>query len=180
MSDAIHAAATAVEAGIYVSLQSCPHCGRGPLVAAEPDKGSSGADAPIIQIAGACLHCRDLSLWPFQIISKIKPEDTAEPLVINPTPFPSRIIDVGQWLTLARMWEESANGVDSPRGKRNQLLRVGQCLDEALKFYDEEENDLPPTTGVFHSTSIQRLRDHPEQFSRRRLVNWRRRLPHGS
>jgi hypothetical protein len=56
-------------------------------------------------------------------------------------------------------------------------MDAAQCLREALKFYDDEDNDLPPRNALFHEASRRRFWDHPEEFSRQRLLNALSRLP---
>ncbi|MCH7839019.1 MAG: hypothetical protein IID38_02130, partial [Planctomycetes bacterium] len=48
---------------------------------------------------------------------------------------------------------------------------------EALKFSDEDGNDLPPAEGFFQEATRRRFRQNPERFSRRRLLNLRAGLP---
>ena len=64
----------------------------------------------------------------------------------------------------------------SKTAARKLSLEAAQCLDEALKFY-EEDNDLPPNDAFFHAGSRDRFRDHPQHFSRQRLLHLRSKLP---
>jgi len=96
--------------------------------------------------------------------------------VVNSTDEPSWILDVAQWLTLFSMMTEMAGKESDKTAARRLSLEAAQCLDEALKFY-EEDNDLPPTEAFFHQGSRDRFRDHPQQFSRQRLLHLRSRLP---
>ena len=95
---------------------------------------------------------------------------------INPSPEPSRIIDVGQWLTLFRVILEAASQAAGRAESRRLGYEAAQCLDEALKFYDED-SDLPPEDAFFHEATADRFRSHPELFARQRLLAMRDKLP---
>jgi hypothetical protein len=100
--------------------------------------------------------------------------------VVNPTDEPSRILDVGQWIVLFRMiTERAAREIDKIQA-RHLGIEAAQCLEEALKFYDDVDNDLPPQEALFTEASRTRFRKAPEQFSRRRLIDLRAKLPSGS
>jgi hypothetical protein len=74
------------------------------------------------------------------------------------------------------MMTEAAGKEKNKTEARRLALEAAQCLDEALKFY-VEDNDLPTKDTFFHHGSRQRFRDHPEQFSRQRLLHLRSKLP---
>jgi|GEM_PF-414194 len=102
---------------------------------------------------------------------------------INPTDEPSRVIDVAGWLTLYAVVNETAQQVaaeaqipDERRNARQMLMQASQCLDEALKFYDAD-NDLPPEDAFFWEESRQQFRDRPALFTRQRLIDLRAKLP---
>lgn len=105
------------------------------------------------------------------------PTSTAGVPAINPTDDHSQIIDVGQWMTLARMFMEQAKAAECPSQARTLNLQAAECLEEALKFYEDLENDLPSGDAFFTEASRCRFRDFPQQFSRSRLVSLRRKLP---
>ena len=97
--------------------------------------------------------------------------------VVNPTDQPSGIIDIVQWVTLFRMITEAASRETNKVEARYMGIEAAQCLEEALKFYDDPENDLPPPEAFFHEASRERFKAHPEQYSRRRLLALRSKLP---
>lgn len=97
--------------------------------------------------------------------------------VINPTDDSSRIIDIGQWLTLARMFTERSRNEPRRVEARSLALQAADCLREALKFYDDPDNDLPPDHAIFTDTSRRRFREAPQQFSRERILGELRKLP---
>jgi hypothetical protein len=95
---------------------------------------------------------------------------------VNASDRPSRIIDVAQWLILFRTIGEAASRTTDKVEARRLGYEAAQCLEEALKFY-EPDNDLPPATAFFHESSRDMRCAHPEEFSRERMVGLRNRLP---
>jgi len=107
----------------------------------------------------------------------------AAPLPVNSAEEPSRVIDVAGWLTLYAMAQEAirqaADDARSPADRtllRAMRIEAAQCLDEALKFF-EPDNDLPPQDAFFTPDSLGQFRDRPELFTRQRLIDLRRQLP---
>lgn len=165
------------EIRFYLRATPCTSCGKGPLTQQEsvPETGSK-TDCSVI-VNASCDTCRFPHTLTFRISPpSISPGET-EPPTVNPTDQPSRLLDVGQWITLFRVMLDSAEHQDDKPAARKLKLEAAQCLDEALKFYDEEDNDLPPVEAVFTNATRERLRKAPEQFSRRRLLGLRSQLP---
>jgi hypothetical protein len=108
--------------------------------------------------------------------------EAGDSLPISRTDEPSRILDVAGWLTLharlcdaARAKARAASSVE--RTLARQLhIQAAACLEEALKFYDED-NDLPPEDAFFTDAGRRQFRGHPESFLRGRLVSLRAVLP---
>jgi len=95
----------------------------------------------------------------------------------------SQVIDVGGWLTLYGMLLAGGQARSEQTGQqtdrtvaRQMQLQAGECLDEALKFYDAD-NDLPPKSAFFTKRSRRQFREHPDLFLRQRLVSLRAKLP---
>ena len=59
---------------------------------------------------------------------------------------------------------------------RQMQIQAGTCLEEALKFYDAD-NDLPPEDAFFTDAGRRQFREHPESFLRGRLISLRAMLP---
>jgi hypothetical protein len=160
----------------------CPSCGKGPLHGREPVSPSpsteegqvEGQHAAAVEVSAECAACRAASSWSFVLPTLAITAET--PPVINPTPEPSRILDLPQWITLFRMISVAAEQQSDKQAARRLRIEAGQCLEEALKFY-EPDNDLPPQEAFFQEGSRERLRSHPEQFSRQRLLALRNKLP---
>ena len=130
-----------------------------------------------VSVRVLCKGCRRPSEFSFRLPPDSPSAPAGELEIINPTEQPSRIIDVSQWITLFAVLNEEAARTSAPPRKRLLELQAGQCLDEALKFFDDEENDLPPPSAFFDDSARDRLRDQPQEFSRQRLINFRASLP---
>jgi len=166
-----------VEANLFVVVTPCPACGRGPLSAAGPPAAPTSITPANLTLEARCAKCSSTKTFVFALPGRTGSRAIVRPTAINSEDSPSRIIDVAQWLTLAKMIGDAAAAETDRIQARHLLIDVGQCLNEALKFYDDEDNDLPPPGALFHDASRRRFRDHPEEFSRRRLLDARSRLP---
>ena len=167
------------EVYLYLMITSCEHCGRGPLHgrAAEPfdDGGLTGVE--VRTICQTCLHRLTLrfELTPQQIaVSRAAPPDTVA--TVNDSAEPSLVIDVSGWVTLFRIIADAAAKHDDKGEARKLGYEAAQCLEEALKFY-EPDNDLPPETALFSEAARRRHREHPQQLARSRLIDLRAKLP---
>lgn len=172
-----HVAHSIAEAYLYLMVATCEECGRGPLEGADAEPGDRSETSVTLSIPLTCRTCGAKSSMSFVVPVGLSRHDPQEPTVINPTKECSRLIDVAQWLTLFRVIVEVAEKERDKQQARHLGLEAAQCLEEALKFYDDPDNDLPPEEAFFHKTSRQRFHEHPEQFSRRRIIDLRAKLP---
>ena len=176
------------EAYLYLMATPCAGCGRGPLKTTDTistdtcslpaDQHSGGGECATATLTATCVACQAVSTRTFQLPAGLTTVTRGEAAVVNPTDEPSRIVDVGQWIMLFRMITEAASKETKKVQARHLGLEAAQCLEEALKFYDEPENDLPPEESLFTNASRERFRRAPEQFSKRRLIGLRAKLPH--
>ncbi len=159
----------------YLMATPCERCGRGPL-RAERKQALGEGDRPGARIEAACGRCDHRREFVFGLPTDARLEggDDAPP-VVNPTDEPSRILDVGQWIMLFQVVLEAADRAGDKSEARRLGLEAAMCLEEALKFY--EDNDLPPGSALRVESSVSRFRSHPEQFSRERLSGLRAKLP---
>ncbi len=163
------------EAFLFLMATPCRRCGKGPLHGIEPPPTEpSNQDAPRTTIVADCATCHDVTHWEFSLPGGAG--DTHPVPAFNPTAHPSRILDVAQWMTLFGMIRETAHRQPDKQIARRLLIEAAQCLDEALKFYDDE-SDLPPAEAFFHDGSRERFRMNPQQFARPRLLHLRSQLP---
>ena len=184
------------EAYLYLMVAPCEACA-GPLRPVEHRVQHDG-DAHVLTVPVACKSCGKETNVLFDArgidpaavvggagagasVHGLADPHTVPP--INPTDEPSRIIDVAGWLTLYTVISEAAQAAASTARTtderiiaRQMLIQAAQCLDEALCFYDAD-NDLPPEEAFFRTESRQQFRERPELFTRQRLIELRAELP---
>jgi hypothetical protein len=183
------------EARLFIKTMSCGSCGVGPLVLNETGT-CYDAGRELLTVPTTCSQCGHQQHVAFDteevdrrgpVLSMFgelrDPSRQQAAQVINPTREPSQLIDVAGWLMLHMMISEAARGASAASlslskraAVRRMQIEAGQCLDEALKFYDED-NDLPPREAFFTKHHYQRFLDRPELFTRQRLVELRNQLP---
>jgi hypothetical protein len=179
------------EASIYLMLARCSACAESVMptsVIGTVDE-SKGLDVPV-----TCRSCGHADVVRFDL-ERVDTGEAAEGLAglsalaesgqappINRGNRRSRVIDVAGWLTVhgmlsasarARM-ERAASSADRIVARQLQI-QAGECLEEALKFYDAD-NDLPPDDAFFTQPGRDQFREHPELFLRGRIVNLRAQL----
>ncbi len=177
MSDDVLSAHSLAEANCYLMATPCPACGKGPLRGAEPMPLDAAGGRRTVAIEATCPTCEAVRRLCIEIPIDAPTSDSCEFGVVNPTAEPSRILDVAQWIMLHEVCAESARREKNPAQTRQLNLKAARCLEEALKFYDEDGNDLPPSEGFFQEATRRRFRQNPERFSRRRLLDLRADLP---
>lgn len=164
------------EAFLCVMVRPCRVCGRGPLNAISEIK-RVGASPGSFRLDAQCKSCRSPETLSLEI-DPVPSRQGASSNVINPTPHRSEAIDLLGWLTLYRTIVATVKNAPNPAEARRLAAEAAQCLDEALKFY-ELENELPPQSAFFSEESRQRFADHPDQFARSRWREERLKLPAG-
>ena len=179
MSDA-RPAHSVIEAVLFVEATPCPSCGRGPVALRSVTPLVGGEASGTIAVGAGCGACGASTEYRFAVSASPGQDAGGVPddwTRINPTEDPSRILDVGQWLMLFRLFEERRADEPGKIAARLLGLKAAACLDEALKFHDDPENDLPPASAIFTESTRHHFLEAPEHFSRRRLVELRARLP---
>lgn len=165
------------EAYLYLMATPCRSCGKGPLRADEPHRAVPQDGGAILSVSVRCGACDGVQSYAFGVGSAQAVADEATLFEVNPTPEPSHILDVGQWVMLYHLHVESARQEVDRAEARGMRLRAAQCLQEALKFYEDPHNDLPPPEALFCEATRERFREHPENFSRQRILSLLARLP---
>lgn len=183
------------EARLYLKITACANCGAGPPGIIESATRYDPA-RHVVGVTTACGRCGAQSQVTFDVtrVERYGPvlgmlgelqEPARQPAapVINPTRNPSEIIDIPGWLALhaaiaesARLAAARSTSLVHRAAVRRTRIEAGQCLDEALKFYDDE-NDLPPREGFFTEEGYRRFLEQPELYTRQRLVEMRGRFP---
>lgn len=179
------------EANLYTQVAPCPVCGG----ALESDEAwfEYDTDHCILTLETFCRLCEapferdfDASGVPEAEFAMLTSGPLAPPWnmpsqVLNRTPEPSRIIDVAGWLALftliceqARVAGDRALDFDPPdRGAiRRMRLAAAACLDEALNFFDDD-NDLPPDEAFFSEAARRQFWERPELFTRQHIADLR-------
>jgi hypothetical protein len=161
------------EVKYYLMVTPCPACGKGPWIS-DATKPAEAIPADAI-VDAHCKQCRHRQA--FAVACEYSPPETgAGAEVINPDDEPSRIIDLGQWLSLFYMLIESAASQQDPVETRRLGFRAALCLAEALKFYGDDE--LPPESAFFSPERLETYRKSPENFARQKLRDMQGKLPH--
>ena len=165
------------EAYYYLMVQHCAACRSGALTGGDGKRLGDASGSVLVEIEAVCRSCHASSRFEFRLPNEQGLARSSEPTFINDSDEPSSLIDVAQWITLFRVTTEAAAGEPDKQAARLKGIEAAQCLEEALKFYDDPENDLPRDSALFTAESRRRMRDHPEQFSRQRLIELRAKLP---
>ena len=165
-----------LEAYLYLMATPCASCGEGPLEGAEA-RFLDDDDRTVFSIDTSCGACGALTAVTFQLSGRPAADNGVRQTVVNPTDEPSHIVDVAQWITLAHVILEDAQRETDRVRARNLNLKAAQCLEEALKFYDDADNDLPPPEAFLLDASRRGFRENPEEFSKRRLIGLKSKLP---
>ncbi len=171
MTNAALAAHSLAEAYLCLAATPCAECGRGPVI---------GCEQPTVQdqdvrIDTKCDSCGFESSKSFRMVTA--PTDDTNPSELNGADEPSRLIDVGQWMTLYQIIMDTAESQSNKVFKRELKIHAAQCVTEALKFYDDPDSDLPPPAARFFEPTRRRFHDAPQQFARDRLMRLRAALP---
>jgi len=163
------------EIDLYFMATSCACCERG-LLKCEGRRPTPDDSRPGVVAEVGCENCGHESVLTFSLSADAPASDGHDLYpVINPTDQPSEILDVGQWIVLFRVILEAAAKEENKIEVRRLGYEAAQCLEEALKFYADD--DLPPPDAIFCDVTLRRRRDHPEQFSKQHLLDLRAKLP---
>jgi hypothetical protein len=157
------------EAYLYLKVAPCPRCRQGALKE-KSDLTKTASAAGGWTLPTVCGKCEEETVLHFCINPPPTRAQAGSPL-INPTAQQSSAIDLLGWLTLFQAILDASQKETNKAAGRELAYEAALCLDEALKFY-EGENELPTDDAFFSETSLQRFREHPERFARSK---WRER-----
>ncbi len=161
------------ECYLFLMVTPCPQCGEGGLAGDDARTSNDGLRL-FADLAARCSECHRETRLRFELPPAAIHSISSDRISRDASP--SRLIDVVQWVTLFRMITAAADRQIDKAESRRLGYEAAQCLDEALKFY-EQENDLPPDSAFFHERSRTACREHPDRYSRDRLINLRAKLP---
>ena len=163
---------TLTEGRYYLMVTACESCGKGPWAITSTEASQEGGK--LLTTRARCEQCG--SERPFRFLCEGGESQVGSEVErINPTDEPSRIVDLGQWLSLFYMLTESAASDADKVSARRTGFRATLCLNEALKFYGDDE--LPEESAFFSERTLITFREHPEKFARQRLRDMRAKLP---
>ncbi|MBN2563166.1 MAG: hypothetical protein JXQ75_19765 [Phycisphaerae bacterium] len=157
------------EAYLYIMVARCRNCDRGPL-RQRADLTKTSASPGGWALATACTTCGAEATIHFAI-EPAPTRQEAQSNEVNRTAQRSQAIDLLGWLTLFQTILGKVEEQEDKQTRRQLAYEAAQCLDEALKFYDAD-NELPAEDAFFSEESRRRFRDHPQRFIR---SEWRQR-----
>jgi hypothetical protein len=160
------------EAMYYLSVTPCRQCGKGPLVPAE--RHPSFVPGEPFELVGRCSQCGHDHCFRFTVGLPAS-SDWPESEYVNPTDEPSEIIGLAQWLSLFYTLVEHAAG-QGPSASRRAGLHAALCIEEALKFYDPDD-EMPPPEAFLSEKGLEAFQRQPEKFTQSRLRARRDKLP---
>lgn len=162
------------EAYLYLLATPCPDCRKGSLKQ-KNDLTKTGSGSSDWELESHCAACGAEQALRFEI-KPIPTREQARSDRINPTRERSQAIDLLGWLTLFQTIL-AASGRESDKQSGRQLAsEAAQCLDEALKFY-EPDQELPGEDAFFTESARQRFETHPQHFARSKWLERRLHLP---
>jgi hypothetical protein len=156
----------------FLSVTPCHACGKGPLVPARRHPEFTPGEP--FELPGQCSQCGGVVSFTFTVDLPLDRE-WPDSEFINPSDEPSRIIGLAQWLSLFYTLVEHAAG-QGPQGSRRTGLHAALCIEEALKFYDADD-EMPPPEAFLSGTGRDAFQRQPEKFSQSRLRAMRDKLP---
>jgi hypothetical protein len=166
------------EAQLYLKITACKKCSPEPAGMGKLNQhAQSSGNMSVVRVRGQCSGCCAAQELDFALEQEIAAPAQGHAPAINLTEKRSQIIDVGQWLTLSQLFIQESQSEKNRSKARLLNLQAAQCLSEALKFYDDSDNDLPPSDALFCASSRRRFHEFPQQFSRGRLISEKRKLP---
>lgn len=173
------------EAFLYALITPCDVCDQ---MCVRPDppqpKCEPGAQKTSIGwvVTGVCDNCQSAHRYRFDVglqCSDLAAVQVHDPLTqdtpINPTGERSEIIDLVQWVSLHAHFVEAATRTPDRQEARWNLIRAGECLDEALRFFDGDE--LPIRSAAFATPTRRVLAAHSSRYTRSQLLEQRRKCP---
>jgi len=126
------------------------------------------------EVAATCSACGGGRTFRFRLDAHGGPKGPIRQ--VNPTPEPSRALDVVEWMDLAKFYLGRTERLTEPVRKAQSLLDARQCLEEALKFYGPQD-DGPPATALWSEASRRSAAERAEAFRRSTIEAMLDRLP---
>ncbi len=175
MPDSILLAHSLGEVLLYLRVTPCGSCGAGLIFPGSP----SVVDRMAVEVefVTSCAQCDAQKAVRFRVPELPKDHESSIDGPISLSEEASSILDVSQWITLCHVLLEEAGLLSDKVQARKRKIQAARCLEEAIKFFDEVDNDLPPPDAFFHESSKRQFKDRPELFSKSKLIDLRATLP---
>ncbi len=159
-----------MEIHLFFQVTVCESCTSGPLEPQFPDNQPRKEMDTVIAVPTTCSQCQHQRIFSFDIPKKATPVSPDALTHINLSSAASTMIDLAQWLTLDQILYEASKNESEAKLARHKALKASFCLEEALKFFDDPDNDLPPAESFFTETSRSRFLQTPHLFARQRIL----------
>lgn len=135
------------EEHLYVLLQ---RCGCGHPYELVSQSLESGGERPVDRITGRCQGCAGSRDFLFDVGGFFGDRGRYASLRVNPTPEPSRAIDLEGWTRLALFYLNMIPQAEGDGERTQTTFMAAQCIEEALKFFPPGEAE--PGQDAFFST----------------------------
>ena len=126
-------------------------------------------------MTAVCPSCNERREFDFSV-DPPPTRQQATSKILNPTDQASRAIDLLGWLTLFRTILNASQQAADKSMMRQLAQEAAGCLDEAMKFYRDDE-ELPPPDAFFTPASRRRFESRPQYFARSEWRERRLKLP---
>jgi hypothetical protein len=163
------------EAYLFMDLRPCP-CGESEFERSSTSTPSDGD--PVIRFTGTCPNCGRRREFSFRMPEEL-PELDFE-VNYGPAAEPSQLLDAGEWLGVAELYEavarERLGGADERELDNDEVTRIYYLLSSAVAATDEVLKFLPdgapavPETAFWSQAGRLVFESSPDRFTREGLV----------
>jgi hypothetical protein len=163
------------EAYLFMDLRPCP-CGESEFE--RSSTSTPGDGGPVIRFTGTCPNCGRRREFTFRMPEEL-PELDFE-VNYGPAGEPSQLLDAGEWLGVAELYEavarERLGGADDRELDDDEVTRTYYLLSSAVAATDEVLKFLPaeapavPDTAFWSQAGRLAYESSPDRFTRESLA----------
>ncbi len=139
-------------------------------------QAAPGGGGLVHPVHATCPGCGAERTFTFALRQRPEAARPAPVREVNPTDEPSRAIDLGQWMTLARFYLARIERLRDAVAKAQSLLDARQCLEEALKFFPPAA-ETAPADALWTDAGRHVAAETPDLLTRPRIETMLARLP---